>query len=431
MSGEITTNAATNDAVRIVQLQIDNVKKIRAVGLTPAATGLTSIGGNNAQGKTSVLDAIMGALLGDKFKPSLPVRDGAQKGETKITLSNGFVVERNYSAKGGSYLTVTAPDGGKHGQTILNEFLAELALNLGDFLKASDKQKSKILLQAVGVDTQPYDEKIAAMMQERLLKGRERDNAKGHYESLPYHEDYGTELADSTAIAAKLQQQMNHNSAVAAAYQDARAARDAMTAEVEHRAGLEKRLAELQAEIADSKIKIDDLAAKAEAAIDAYKAMEKIDTEPTTAELKSVEATNAKVRDNQAKANAKRQHSILADEYTHMTREIEALRDELKGLLDANPLPLDGLAIEEGELLYNGQRWDNMSGAERLQVATAVCHLINPRCGFVLIDGLETMDALTLVKFDAWLQDRGLQAIGTRVSTGDECTIIITDGAIA
>ena len=38
------------------------------------------------------------------------------------------------------------------------------------------------------------------------------------------------------------------------------------------------------------------------------------------------------------------------------------------------------------------------------------------------------MDTDTLQEFGAWLEQEDLQAIATRVSTGDECSIIIEDG---
>ncbi|MEG2503595.1 MAG: chromosome segregation protein SMC, partial [Carnobacterium sp.] len=38
---------------------------------------------------------------------------------------------------------------------------------------------------------------------------------------------------------------------------------------------------------------------------------------------------------------------------------------------------------------------------------------------------LETMD-----EFGKWLEDEGIQAIATRVSTGEECSIIIEDGYV-
>lgn len=81
--------------VKINTLELENVKRIKAVALAPSANGLTIIGGNNGQGKTSVLDAICWAVGGKKFMPTSARRDGAYTDpHIRLTLSNGLVVER-------------------------------------------------------------------------------------------------------------------------------------------------------------------------------------------------------------------------------------------------------------------------------------------------------------------------------------------------
>ena len=107
------------------------------------------------------------------------------------------------------------------------------------------------------------------------------------------------------------------------------------------------------------------------------------------------------------------------------------MRREKTDLLQSAQLPLPGLSIDSGELIYNGQKWDNMSGSDRLKVSTAIVRQLNPKCGFVLLDKLEQMDIQTLNEFGRWLEQEGLQAIATRVSTGEECSIIIEDGYAA
>ena len=61
-------------SVKIVNLEAENVKRIKAVQIVPAETGLTVIGGNNGQGKTSVLDSIAWALGGEKYRPAAAQR---------------------------------------------------------------------------------------------------------------------------------------------------------------------------------------------------------------------------------------------------------------------------------------------------------------------------------------------------------------------
>ena len=96
--------------------------------------------------------------------------------------------------------------------------------------------------------------------------------------------------------------------------------------------------------------------------------------------------------------------------------------------MNSADLPLEGLSVQDGELTYKGFKWDNMSASEQLKVATAIIRKLNPNCGFVLIDKLEQMDLETLKDFGSWLESQNLQAIATRVSTGEECSIIIEDG---
>ena len=157
--------------VTITGLEIENVKRIAAVTLTPSPTGLTVIGGDNRQGKTSILDAIMATLGGEKFTPSGAVKDGADKGQATVTLSNGMTVTRTFTGKG-SYLKVSDPAGGRGGQMLLNEFVSEWALSMGKILNATDKERTKALLKIIGVDLTPYEEKHAKLYAEREGVGR-------------------------------------------------------------------------------------------------------------------------------------------------------------------------------------------------------------------------------------------------------------------
>ena len=104
-------------AMKINKLEIENVKRVKAVKLEPTQNGLTIIGGDNNQGKTSVLDAIAWALGGDKYRPSRPQRDGSTIPPTlHIVMNNGLVVERKGK---NSALKVTDPQGEKADSSFL------------------------------------------------------------------------------------------------------------------------------------------------------------------------------------------------------------------------------------------------------------------------------------------------------------------------
>ena len=180
--------------------------------------------------------------------------------------------------------------------------------------------------------------------------------------------------------------------------------------------------------LADAKEKESQLAQ--DLAIANTDAMDLIDesTEEIEKSIAEIDEINRKVRANLDKDKAEEDAKGYREQYKELDNVIADIRKQKTDLLTNADLPLPGLSVDDGELLYLGQRWDNMSSSQQLQVATAIVRKLKPECGFVLIDKLEQMDQLTLQEFDAWLEQEGLQAIATRVSTGDECSILIEDG---
>jgi polyhydroxyalkanoate synthesis regulator phasin len=423
--------------VHITGLEIENVKRVKAVHMEPAETGLTVIGGDNRQGKTSVLDAIMAALGGEKFTPSNAVRDGADKGQVTVTLSNGLVVTRSFTGKG-SYLKVADPAGSKGGQMLLNEFVSEFALSLGKFLGSSDKEKTKTLLQIIGVDLTPFEERHKKLYGEREQTGRLRDRAKHHAEAMPYNEAVGTDILTPSDIMAELEAKVGKN----AKNREIRTKAEAFRANLQRQEGrvrdakeavadLEKRLQEAKAELGGRMAELDRMRGEVEAAQKAAAAVQDEDVTAIKTRLAQIEDTNAEVRKNLDREKALAEAEGFGEEYRALSHQIEANQTEMRDLLNGAAMPLEGLSVDGGVLTFAGAAWDCMSGADQLRVATAIVRKLNPACGFVLIDKVEQMDLTTLREFAAWLQAEGLQAITTRVSRGDECQIVIEAGEVA
>ncbi len=410
-------------SVKITQLEAENVKRIKAVSLTPAQNGLTIIGGDNNQGKTSVLDALAWALGGNRFKPSNAHRDGSMTDpELRVTLSNGLLVER----KGpNSSLKVTDPSGCKSGQTILDSFVSAMALDIPKFMEATDREKANYLLQIIGVGPQleALEKKEKSLYDTRTATGIMARQKKAHADELPEWPDVGT----TPVSAAELIQKQQDILAVNGENARKRQMKDRIAQELEAARNERARLASMLAAAEDNvKHLTADLETASRDALDLY--------DESTAEIeesiRNIEETNAKIRQNMDKKHAIIEASELAEEYRSLSEQIDGVRKEKRDLLTGFPLPLPGLAVSEGKLTYQGQLWDGMSGSDQLKVATAIVRQLNPECGFVLLDKLEQMDSRTLKEFGDWLESEGLQAIATRVSTGDECSIIIEDGRV-
>ena len=185
-------------SVKITALEAENVKRIKAVALTPAPTGLTLVGGNNNQGKTSVLDALAWALGGEKFRPNAAQRDDAvAPAHLRVTLSNGVVVERKGK---NSSLTVTDPTGRRSGQQLLNAFVEPLALDLPRFMEASDKEKADILLRIIGIGNELHlrDMEIKSIYDKRTFTGQLAQQKK-HFADELMSRSYPRPRASRTA----------------------------------------------------------------------------------------------------------------------------------------------------------------------------------------------------------------------------------------
>lgn len=401
--------------IKIESLELENVKRVHHVRLEPNANGLTVIGGKNSQGKTSILDAIAWGLGGDKFRPEAVNNDEAKTpAKLKIELSNGLIVERKGS-KGSLY--VTDPTGKKSGQGLLDAFIEKLALNLPKFLEMNDKEKANQLLKIIGVEEElsRLEAEEQRLYNERLLQGRIAEQKKGAFDDLgPYIEDVPEEPVSAAEMVKQQQEILARNG------QRLQWKRD--------HDQLMDDIMRVERIIEDNKKRLHDLQEKLKVVEKSPKELEMESTSEIEASLQNIEEINRSVEFNKRKKQAEKEMAESRDTYEALNTQVEEVRAEKKKLLDGADLPLPELSIENGALTYRGHVWKDMSSSEQLRVATAIVRKLKPDCGFVLMDKLEQFDIDSLNEFGEWLEEQGLQVIATRVSTGDECQIIIEDG---
>lgn len=417
-------------SVKITALEAENVKRIKAVALTPSPTGLTLVGGNNNQGKTSVLDALAWALGGERFRPTAAQRDGAvAPAHLKVTLSNGVVVERK--GKNAS-LTVTDPTGRRSGQQLLNAFVEPLALDLPRFMDASDKEKSDILLRIIGIGAELHtrDLEIKGLYDKRTFTGQLAAQKKHFAEEMISYPEAPDEPVSASELIRQQQDILarnGENQRLRAQYAELEQQVQQCVDELKR---TRERIATLQQLADELDAKHTKLFNQRETARKTVSQLQDESTAELEASIRDIEETNRKVRANLEKARAEDEAAQYASEYDRLTESIQQKRADRMALLNGADLPLPGLSVEDGVLTYKGKHWRDISGSDQLRVAAAIVRRLNPDCGFVLLDKLEQMDLTTLQEFSAWLEAEGLQAIATRVSTGSECQIIIEDGMV-
>lgn len=417
-------------SVKINQFELENVKRIKAVKVELSENGLTVIGGRNSQGKTSILDSIAWALGGDRYRPSMPKREGsATPPNLKVVLSNGLIVERKGK---NSTLKVTDPAGNRSGQQVLNSFIEELALNLPKFMNSTSAEKARTLLKIIGVGDQLYvlEQQEKETYNNRHAIGQIADRKKKFAAEQPYYSEAPMELVSASDLIRQQQEILARNG-------ENQRKRDQLSQITmkKHQVFDEMRMLDDQIENLQKRKTV--LMSQYEQVVQdeqtAMKTVQELHDE-STAELeeniRKIDDINRMVRANMDKDKAEEDAREYERQYQELTEKLEGIRKQKTDLLRNADLPLPELSVEDGEITYKGQKWDNMSGSEQLQVATAIVRKLNPNCGFVLLDKLEQLDTQTMEEFGCWLEAEGLQAIGTRVSTGDECSIIIEDGYV-
>lgn len=410
--------------IKINRLEIENVKRIKAVVVEPTKNGLTIIGGRNNQGKTSVLDSITWALGGDNYRPSKAQRDeSVVPPAIKVTMDNGLVVERKGK---NSALKVTDPDGQKGGQQLLNEFVEKLAINLPKFMDATSQDKAKTLLKIIGVGDrlEELEKQEKSQYNERLTIGQIADRKAKFAKEQPYYPDAPEALVSPSELIQKQQEILARNG-------ENQRKRDRVNEYERKAAALRQEVEMLQAQLSKKEDELIEVNADLSTAKKNAKDLYDESTGELETSISNIEEINRKVRANLDKEKAEEDAAEYRRQYDRLTNDISDTRKAKAELLEHAELPLPGLSVEDGELTYKGQRWDNMSGSDRLKVSTAIVRKLNPKCGFVLLDKLEQMDLDTLQEFGSWLEQEGLQAIATRVSTGGECSIIIEDGYVS
>ncbi len=445
-------------ASKITGFSIQDFKRIRLVEIQPNESGLTILGGRNAQGKSSCLDAIAYALGGEAFRPTDLTNHEAKKNANIRVEIDGLIVERTGK---NATLKVTDARGMHGGQQLLNEIVGRFALDLGAFMRASGTDKAKMLLKMFPELEKELDylkAKAETFRASRADINRDIKRLQVRFDDMPNFEGLPLSEIDIADLTRKLTAATVEEQAVASAKNELanmeRAATEydggiqrennacdaAEKALEDFENSIEQRRAELKKAIEDAHNRRADIQQRKND-FDARRVQKAAEIEQRAvacdgiaakiqSEIDQIGDTNAKIRRNAERRTLYAQIADMKAKADGQTAEIDNIERGRKQMLQNAELPLPELSItEEGELLYRGQQWDCMSGAERLKVATAICTKSKPGCGFVLIDGLEAMDHSTLAEFGAWLESQNMQGIGTIV--GDTAaTVIIEDGMI-
>jgi hypothetical protein len=416
--------------MQIVSLQADNFKRLRAVQITPRGD-MVLVTGRNAQGKSSVLDAIFAALAGANACPADPVRHGQTSATIKLDLGE-VIVTRKFTAAGSSTLTLTNADGSKISspQQMLNAMLGAIAFDPLAFSKMRARDQFDQLKDVARVELDL--EKLAQLSQadydRRTELNREAKAARAQLEGLvlPAGE------VEPPRDVAQLVQHVQEASQARMTAQRERDERqriqnevDAKKAEIEV---LRQKAVAIQTEMRALQLQIQAAPATPEPT-DYDAAIETINEQISTAQTHNETVQQGR----QALAKKAELETLAVTKETAaqgLTEAMAARQTAKEQALAAAKFPVPGLSLGDGQVLFNGVPLAQASSAEQLRISTALAMAANPKVKVVLIreGSLLDEDGLRLVAEMA--TSKGYQCWVESVTNRKDVGIVIEDGMV-
>lgn len=395
--------------MKIIELTAENVKRLKAVRITPDGT-MQVVGGRNAQGKSSVLDAIWLAIGGGKATKTTakPIRDG--EASARVTLDLGdLIVTRTWTATG-TTLKVTSADGAAYSspQKMLDALVGRMTFDPLEFTRLSAKDQRDALLGLVDlkVDLNELDDRRAALYASRTAVGQEEKRI-GDVEVDPDLPESETSMGDAVAALREAEAKKAHADRVRAEAHRAQSALDDA-----------RKAAHAAEEYAQQ-------CWDAEAAL-----LDPPETAPLAARLDTIEEENQAIRANNEARDRADEKAALRERYAAYTRQIDAVDEEKRAALASAEFPVDGLGFDDTGVTYQGVPFSQASSAEQIRVSLAMAMAANPDLRVIRIMDGSLLDNDAMQAIREQVADNNFQLWIERVGDADEGAVVIEDGEV-
>lgn len=435
--------APREKGITVVGLEVRGFRRIKVahVKLVPQV-GLVRVTGKNRQGKTSLLNSIKAALGGAGEVGPEAVNDASGEGTGSITLelSNDFTVRRTFTeANPKGYLTVIGPDGGKHAQGKLDEWLGPLSFDPLAFFDLDARRQREILL-SLGSDPD-LAKKLDGVRRLRAAKYEERTpwistkrraaQTKAPAGERPQPVDVSAEMARLGELQVQDRARGDAALKVREAYAAEQKAAEFVVTARDQIEDLERRLAKARAALTDRERAREDALAAIAAAQETHAALPDPTEEMAAvrARLSAANETDRALEPWRAfdRAQAELEEATAAERA--LTAEMDALEQEERSLIAGAGIPVEGLTFgADGAPLLGGRSLAVASGAEKIAMAVAVALAANPTIRVALVDEANDLDLEALQALDELARAQGFQVWACRLGLEAAGEVLVVDG---
>lgn len=412
--------------MRIINLYSENVKRLKAVDITPDDDVIV-LSGKNGEGKTSVLDSIWLALqfrAASKQTPSA-LRAGQDKGQVNIDLGD-YVVTRKFT-KSGTTLEVRTPDGSKISspQKLLDGLIGDLSFDPWEFSRKNEKEQREMLADVLysitdgKLDLADFELRHKAAFEKRSEANREKKRLTGLLTSLkvPTDSDPSEEI-DVDELTKSIQEAVEVRS------------REKQLATKIHTVG--QRIIELEAELAKAKQEHQTASQELE------DLPEVPDVDFLKGQLKDIQTVNERAREVIRYRQTRDTLTKVEEEITSMNDKMELINIEKAEALEESPLPVNNLRVTpDGIMVVNDEDelvpFCQASAAQRLRISLAIAMAANPTLRVIRIADGSLLDdeGMDIVKQMATDKDFQVWVEYASRNEQDRIGVYIEDGSVA
>jgi len=420
-------DVATKKFFRIVRLQARNVKRIKAIDITPDGTGVIIVAGNNGEGKTSALDAIMWALAGKDAVAKEPIRRG--QGKAVATVDCGDFIASRILTPTGQKLELKAANGEKisQPQTFLDRILGRLSFDPLKFAGMSGRDRVATLLNLIPGLEGKLDEIATArdtLYDDRRAVNHQVRNLTGQLEEMKAPEaDWPTEMVSTKMLLEeknRLQLIITDNNEKRRSLENAETQRQAAIANV---AELERQLNEARAALGGWSKKVGKMKAEVERLVDP-------DISEIDAQIAAASDHNQKATNRAAYENIQRVLAAEKEKAENLTNQITAIEKQKEAILEDADFPVKGLSFADGDVMFNAILFDQLASSEQLRVSLAMAMATNPALRVIRITDGSLLDdkSMEIVRQMAEQHDYQvwIECVGDRA----DATVVIEDGRV-
>ncbi len=377
--------------MKLIRLEAIDFKRLSAVAIDADNENPIVLTGDNGQGKTSILDAIMWALTRSGVEK--PIRNGAESATVALKLSDG--TDRTYTVKrkakgANAYLDITADDGSKmpSPQKFLDSLIGNLAFDPEAFTRLKPKEQAEALRQAVGLDTSDLDDAYKTSYAQRTEANRVKDNAEKVFKACPVVAAQPLEPKDAAALVAERDELNQKLQMVSAAEQALIECDDRISQCRESIKMLEEKLRLVREHLAKNEEERTAYAASVEnRTSDAAGADKRIAV--INAELAGITEHNAKntehnraIEDRKVKEDAYR---AAVKRSMDLDAEVKRIQAEKEARIAAAKFPVPGLSIEDDTVLVNDVPFSDLNTAERIKISALIAMAQNPELKVIFV----------------------------------------------